>query len=91
MGNRYAIGYTLSRTPPNAEVESIEEWFSVFRRDVLDDGEIISRGRTIPRSKVILVPMQRGDYLDLHGDRVFAEPYYYSPPSTASAAEQSGP
>jgi hypothetical protein len=57
MGNRYAIGYTLSRTPPNAEVASIEEWFSVFRRDVLDDGEIISRGRTIPRSKVIPVPI----------------------------------
>ena len=56
MGNRYAIGYTLSRTPPNAEVASIEEWFSVFRHDVLDDGEIISRGRTIPRSKVIPVP-----------------------------------
>jgi hypothetical protein len=91
MGNRYAIGYTLSRTPPNAEVESIEEWFSVFRHDVLDDGEIISRGRTIPRSKVIPVPLQRGDYLDLHGDRIFAEPYYYSPPSTASTAEQSGP
>ena len=25
-GDRYAICYTLSKTPPNAEVESIEEW-----------------------------------------------------------------
>jgi GYF domain 2 len=90
MGNRYAIGYTLSRTPPNAEVDSIEEFFSVFQRDVLDSGEIISRGQTIPRAKVVPVPPHRGDYLDLHGDRVFGEPYYYSPPSTASDAERNG-
>jgi hypothetical protein len=29
----------------------------------------------------------RGDYLDLHGNRIFGEAFYYSPPSTASAAE----
>jgi hypothetical protein len=28
-GDRYAICYTLSKTPPNAEVESIEEWYTV--------------------------------------------------------------
>jgi hypothetical protein len=86
--NRYASGYTLSRTPPNAEAESIEEWYTIFKGDVWDNGEIISRGRTIPRAKVVPVPAVRGEYLDLHGDRVFGEAFYYSPPSTASAAEQ---
>jgi hypothetical protein len=59
--NRYASGYTLSRTPPNAKVESIEEWYTVFKRDMWDDGAIISRGRTIPRAKVIPIPALRGD------------------------------
>jgi hypothetical protein len=87
-GDRYAICYTLSKTPPNAEVESIEEWYTVYQENVWVNGEIIWRGRTIPRANVVPVPARRGDYLDLDGDRVFAEPYYYSPPSTASETER---
>jgi hypothetical protein len=82
------FGYTLSKTPPNAEVESIEEWYTVYQENVWVNGEIIWRGRTIPRANVVPVPARRGDYLDLDGDRVFAEPYYYSPPSTASETER---
>ena len=86
-GSRYATGYTLSPTPPNAEVESIDEWCTFYKADVWQNGEDISKGRTIPRANVVPVPLIRGEYINLHGNRVFGEAFYYSPPSTASVGE----
>jgi hypothetical protein len=86
-GNRYATGYTLSPTPPNAEVESIDEWCTFYQADVWHHGEDISEGRSIPRANVVPVPLIRGENINLHGNRVFGEAFYYSPPSTASVAE----
>lgn len=86
-GSRYATGYTLSSTPPNAEVKSIEEWCTIYKADVWHNGEDISEGRTIPRANVVPVPLIRGENINLHGNRVIGEAFYYSPPSTASVAE----
>jgi hypothetical protein len=72
-GNRYAGGYTLSRTPPDAEVESIEEWCTMYKADVWHNGEVVSEGRIIPRAKVVPVPLIRGEYVNIHGNRFLAK------------------
>lgn len=87
-----ALHNTFKERAPALYEQSVQlrlaEWYTVYQENVWVNGEIIWRGRTIPRANVVPVPARRGDYLDLDGDRVFAEPYYYSPPSTASETER---
>jgi hypothetical protein len=75
-------GYTLSRTPPQAEVDTIDEggtWGV--------GGRQLSRGRRIRREKAMPVS-GIGNYILIGGEKIFCSDFYYTPPSTASAAEQ---
>ena len=82
--DKYPIhGFTLSKTPPDADVKVIKEIYTTHQVTVLSTPEIVSRDREIPRDHVIPLPYQLGDY---YGSDV-GETYYYSPPATASRYE----
>ena len=81
-------GYTRSKTPPDAEVETIEEQVTFYTPLQLDERREISHGRKIPRSQVIPIPARHVRYLELSSARTSLKSYYYIPPSTASKAEQ---
>lgn len=82
------LGYTVSRTPPDADVESIEELYTVCIGPGPPAFNIISRGRKIPRDKVVPKSYTPGNYVKTpNGDRIRCSSYSYDPPATASRWE----
>lgn len=80
-------GYTFSSTPPHAEVDHITEGTTVLVRGI-GPGRVVSTGRRIPRENVMPVEHGFGNYMMSGGEKIPCEDFYYTPPSTASAAEQ---
>lgn len=79
------LGYTLSPTPPDAEVDFIEEHATVCFPLGMFKNKIVSQGRRIPRDRVTHVPEAAAPYLknvstpiDEGCSRV-----HYTPPASA--------
>jgi hypothetical protein len=75
-GHRYAICYTLSKRT------------RFTRRTYGPMARSYGADELFHEQTSFRLLLEEGNILDHDGDRVFAEPYYYSPPSTASETER---
>jgi hypothetical protein len=73
-----------SPTPPESEVDNIEESFSTGKF-----GKILNQARILPRDSVKPLGIHAGEWFDyVKGQRVTCEKHFYVPPSTASGEEK---
>ncbi len=80
-----SLGWTWSTTPPNADVEWIEEVATICHGQGPVSEQVISRGRKIPRYRVTGKPYEFGNYVRPSGtDRqVACHSVSYTPPPSA--------
>ncbi len=79
-----ALGWTYSVTPPDANVEFIEEHTTVCFSAGPEVERIVSRGRKIPRYRVTGKPHVWGNYVQSSdGRRDNCESVSYNPPATS--------
>lgn len=79
------LGWTWSSTPPNADVESIEEIATICHGQGPVSEVVISHGRKIPRYRLIGKPHEFGNYVRPTGtDRqVACQSVSFTPPPSA--------
>jgi hypothetical protein len=86
-----ALGWTYSATPPDANVEFIEEHATLCFSVGPEVERIVSRGRKVPRYRVTGKPHEWGNYVrSSDGRKEGCEAVEYNPPATARrpSAEQ---
>lgn len=81
LGTQFPV-LTYSSTPPDAEVDVIEEEYTLVRPNhYIDKPKIASKGRKISRDRVDIAPFREvcnpTDYVLVNGHKFFCEPYGY--------------